>query len=62
MSTKGMAVVDYFLCPTDHFDMFNKFKVYNPLDIINNNNIPIDSKIPDHRILTISVKLPITNP
>ena len=52
VSTNGMSVVDYILVPTKSFNSFKNFRVQDPLHIINEHGIAIDSSIPDHRILT----------
>ena len=52
VSTNGMSVVDYILVPTKSLSSLSNFKVQDPLLIINENGIMIDSSIPNHRILT----------
>ena len=53
VSSKGLAVVDYILTPYSTLTSFKNFQVHDILEIINSNGIPIDSAIPDHRLLTV---------
>ena len=56
VSCKGLAVVDYFMCPYSFLSLF--FQVYDILDIIKSKDSPIDLTIPDHRLLTAEFKQP----
>lgn len=49
---KGLAVVDYCVVPKVSFHKYCDFKVLDPLTVATNSSIKIDSKIPDHCILT----------
>ena len=70
VSTKGLAVVDYCLVTLQHFSAFSKFHVVDIHDFVHSKNIAVDSKIPDHRLITwkvifnklcqtVTLKLPI---
>ena len=52
------AVVDYFICPYSSLNLYCDFHVHDILDIIKSKDIPIDSSIPDHRLLTVGFKQP----
>ena len=60
VSTRGMAVVDYMICPTKSFDSFEKFRVVDPMEVIIENNLAIDSKVPDHRLITVDISMEVT--
>ena len=51
ISTKGLAVVDYCLVPTENFALFQDFAVWKILDILDKFSINVPSKLPDHSIL-----------
>ena len=53
VSSKGLAVVDYILTSYSTLSSFKNFQVHDILEIINSNGVPIDSAIPDHRLLTV---------
>ena len=57
VSAKGLAVVDYCVVPKVSFHKYCDFKVLDPLVVATNSSIKIDSKIPDHRILTWGLKV-----
>jgi hypothetical protein len=52
VSTKGKSVVDYCLVPYDEFNSFSKFEVSLVQDLIAKFNVPIQSAIPDHSMLS----------
>ena len=56
VSTKGLAVVDYFICPSKSIDSFSNFKVTDPLETIHNFKLDVDSSLPDHRILEVKLE------
>ena len=58
VSCKGLAVVDYFICPYSSLNLYSDFQVHDILDIIKSKDIPIDSTIPDHRLLMVEFKQP----
>ena len=58
VSCKGLTVVDYFICPYSSLNLYSDFQVHDILDIIKPKDIPIDSTIPDHRLLTVEFKQP----
>ena len=58
VSCKGLAVVDYFICPYSSLNFYSDFQVHDILDIIKSKDIPIDSTITDHRLLTVEFKQP----
>ena len=60
VSTKGLAVVDYLVVPQSSFIKFDNFKVVDTLDVCNIHEIPVDSTIPDHRLITSSFSLPVS--
>ena len=62
VSTRGVAVVDYYITPNTALEQFENFQVHDILDIINSKNILIDSTIPDHRLLTVEIKQSFTPP
>ena len=57
VSAKGLAVVDYCVVPKVSFHKYCDFKVLDPLAVATNSSIKIDSKVPDHRILTWCLKV-----
>ena len=59
VSTKGLSVVDYCIIPNAFINLFENFHVQDVHDSISN-GIPIDSTIPDHRILTVEFKHALT--
>ena len=58
VSCKGLAVVDYFICPYSSLNLYSDFQVHDILDIIKSKDVPIDSTIPDHRLLMVELKQP----
>lgn len=60
VTNKGMSVVDYIISPIKSFRRLSSFKVHDPHKIITDNNIPIDSSVPDHKLLTVEVAIPLT--
>lgn len=60
VSTKGLSVVDYCIAPLTSLGLFSNFQVHDIPGTIISKGIPIDSTIPDHRILTVDVKQSLT--
>ena len=56
VSSKGVSVVDYCITPPTAMGLFNNYQVQDIHDIIVSNDIPIDSAIPDHRLLTVEIR------
>ena len=56
VSCKGLTVVDY--TSYSSLNLYSDFQVHDILDIIKSKDIPIDSTIPDHRLLTVEFKQP----
>ena len=54
VSSKGLAVADYFICPYSSLNLYSDFHVHDILDIIKCQDIPIDSTIPDHLLWSLS--------
>ena len=48
-----MAVVDYMIFPTKSFEYYRNFKVVDPIDVVTEHNLEIDSKVPDHRLIIV---------
>ena len=57
VSSNGASVVDYSIAHTKSFHKLSNFKVIDPLLVGSNNNINIDSSLPDHRIHCVDLKL-----
>ena len=57
ISNKGMSVVDYIISPIMSFKALNNFRVLDPYQIAVDNNIAVDSSMPDHRILVVDLIL-----
>ena len=55
VSCKGLVVVDYSICPYSSLNLYRDFQVH---DLIKSKDIPTDSTIPDHRLLTVEFKQP----
>jgi len=52
-----LAVVDFCVSPKLCAESFSDFRVIDPNDVINTYSISVDSSLPDHRILTVGLKL-----
>ena len=57
VSTKGLAVVDYCICPSRSINSFANFQVIDPLDTTDKFKLDIDSSLPDHRVLKVTCTL-----
>ena len=57
VSNKGMSVVDYIISPIKSFRALSNFRVLDPYQIAIDNNIALDSSMPDHRILAVDLAL-----
>lgn len=51
ISNHGMSVVDYIISPVKSFKALSNFRVLDPYQVVTDNNIALDSPMPDHRIL-----------
>lgn len=50
--------MDYIISPIKSFKRLSRFRVHDPYQIITDNKIPIDSSVPDHKLLTVEITLP----
>lgn len=53
VSPHGTSVVDYNIVPTKSYRRTSNFNIHDPLSIVTQNNINIDSSLPDHRIISV---------
>lgn len=57
VSSRGLVVVDYCICPRTYAKSFVDFQVVYPLEVVHMSNLDINSSVPDHRILTVRLKV-----
>ena len=57
VSLLGTSVVDYNILPTKSYKRVSNFKVRDPLLIVTQNSINIDSSLPDHRFISVDLDI-----
>ena len=65
VSSKGVAVVDYIVCPIDCIQMFDNFTVETCIDVINahslNGMLNKQCKVPDHAIVSAQFNVSVNH-
>ena len=59
ISPHGTSVVDYIIAPIKSFSKLCNFRVLDPLEVATECGIGVDSTTPDHRILTIDLRIDV---
>ena len=57
VSSKGMSVVDYVISPIKTFNTLSNFRVLDVQQTAMDRKIPIDSSVPDHRLVIVDMAL-----